>query len=250
MFFHARKFFFIFFLGTMVQNVEAGHGEMPNVGIDEITVGQGPEASLYSVLEVHYTGKLENGSVFDSSIGRDRTFRFTLGAGQVIPGWDQGIRGMRPGGKRLLTIPPELAYGKAGAGETIPPNATLIFEVELVSVTPPPFASIDNTQLATKLKSGIKLIDIRRADEWAQTGVIDDSIKATAFDGQGRFINSFLGMLENTVTADEEFALICQTGSRTAALSNWLATKGGYKNVLNVQAGIASWIQAGHPVNK
>ena len=228
----------------------ASHGAESDVGIQEIKFGQGIEALPYSVVDVHYTGKLEEGTVFDSSVKRDEPFQFTLGAGQVISGWDIGIRGMKPGGKRILKIPPALAYGAKGAGGVIPPNATLIFEVELVAVTPPPFDSISNSQLATKIENGIKLIDIRRLEEWEQTGIVNDSIKVTAFDDQGRFLKSFVEVLEKAVQPDEEFALICRTGSRTAALSNWLATKGGYKNVLNVQDGITSWIAEGRSVSK
>ena len=101
-----------------------------------------------------------------------------------------------------------------------------------------------------KLESGIKLIDIRCLEEWKQTGVVDGSIKLTAFDGQGRFVKSFSEMLKKTVQPDEEFAVICRTGSRSAALSSWPTTEGGYNNVLNVQGGISSWIKEGLSVNK
>jgi len=228
----------------------ASHGPAPDVGIDEIKVGKGIDARPFSVVDVHYTGKLEDGTVFDSSLERGEPFRFTLGTGQVIPGWDIGIQGMKPGGKRKLKIPPALAYGQKGAGGVIPPNATLVFDVELVAQTPPPFVSISNSELATRLEGGIKLIDIRRPEEWQQTGVVDGSIKSTAFDREGRFQKSFMEMLEKTVQPDEEFAVICRTGNRTANLSNWLVTRGGYRNVLNVQDGITSWIEEKHPIDK
>jgi FKBP-type peptidyl-prolyl cis-trans isomerase FkpA len=97
-------------------------------------VGQGAEARAGQTVEVHYTGWLENGTKFDSSLDRRSPFKFALGAGQVIRGWDLGVAGMRVGGKRRLTIPPDLGYGARGAGGVIPPNATLIFEVELLGV--------------------------------------------------------------------------------------------------------------------
>jgi len=106
----------------------------------DIVVGEGKEAVSGTVVQVNYTGWLydakaadKRGAKFDSSIGRG-PFSFPLGAGRVIKGWDQGVAGMRVGGKRVLTIPSELAYGKRGAGRVIPPNATLVFEVELLGV--------------------------------------------------------------------------------------------------------------------
>ena len=101
----------------------------------DTVVGEGTEAEKFDILTVHYTGKLEDGTQFDSSKnpGRD-PFRFTVGIGQVIRGWDEGFVGMKIGGTRVLTIPPELGYGVRGAGNAIPPNATLLFEVELLGV--------------------------------------------------------------------------------------------------------------------
>ena len=98
-----------------------------------IEEGTGQKAVAGKKVKVHYTGKLEDGTEFDSSIKRGRPIEFTLGAGQVIKGWDEGIGDMRVGDKRQLIIPPELAYGATGAG-SIPPNAVLIFDVELVEV--------------------------------------------------------------------------------------------------------------------
>lgn len=101
---------------------------------EDIVEGDGATAETGQTVSVHYTGWLENGSKFDSSKDRNEPFRFRLGGGMVIKGWDEGVAGMKVGGKRKLTLPPELGYGARGAGGVIPPNATLIFEVELLDI--------------------------------------------------------------------------------------------------------------------
>jgi len=100
----------------------------------DLKVGLGPTAQAGQTVSVHYTGWLENGKKFDSSVDRGQPFSFPLGAGRVIKGWDEGVQGMKIGGKRKLIIPSQLGYGARGAGGAIPPNATLIFEVELLGV--------------------------------------------------------------------------------------------------------------------
>ena len=101
---------------------------------EELAVGTGAEAAHGQKVTVHYTGWLTNSTKFDSSKDRDDPFVFSLGRGQVIKGWDEGVMGMKVGGRRKLTIPPQLGYGAHGAGGVIPPNATLVFEVELLAV--------------------------------------------------------------------------------------------------------------------
>jgi len=102
--------------------------------MEEVVVGTGAEARAGQRVRVHYTGRLTNGTTFDSSLDRNEPLGFKLGAGEVIKGWDQGVAGMKVGGKRKLTIPPELAYGDDGFPGAIPPGATLVFDVELVAV--------------------------------------------------------------------------------------------------------------------
>jgi FKBP-type peptidyl-prolyl cis-trans isomerase FkpA len=119
---------------------------MADTGITQLQVndtvtGSGAEAKPGNVVRVHYTGWLydaskpdKRGNKFDSSKDGNQPFDFTLGAREVIPGWDEGVKGMKVGGKRVLTIPPAMGYGARGAGGVIPPNATLVFEVELLDV--------------------------------------------------------------------------------------------------------------------
>ena len=103
--------------------------------MEDLVVGEGAEAQDFNKVVVNYTGKLEDGSIFDSSLNPGRApFTFTLGVGSVIKGWDMGVKGMKVGGKRKLKIPAELGYGAKGAGNVIPPNAALIFDVELLEV--------------------------------------------------------------------------------------------------------------------
>lgn len=102
--------------------------------INDEKIGDGVEALAGKLVTVHYTGRLTDGTKFDSSVDRNQPFRFMLGVGQVIKGWDDGVQGMKVGGKRTLIIPSNMAYGERGAGAVIPPNATLEFDVELISV--------------------------------------------------------------------------------------------------------------------
>ena len=102
--------------------------------IEDLIVGTGDTAGAGQRVSVHYTGWTTDGRKFDSSKDRGQPFMFSLGEGEVIRGWDEGVAGMKVGGKRKLTIPPELGYGSRGAGKVIPPNATLLFEVELLGV--------------------------------------------------------------------------------------------------------------------
>ena len=107
---------------------------MAELQIEDLASGTGATCKAGDKVSMHYTGWLTNGKQFDSSLDRNQPFNFTLGVGEVILGWDQGVVGMQVGGKRKLTIPSKLGYGELGAGNVIPPNATLVFEVELLAI--------------------------------------------------------------------------------------------------------------------
>lgn len=107
---------------------------MEDMKVEILQNGDGAEAAAGHNVSVHYTGWLTDGTKFDSSVDRGRPFEFPLGGGRVIKGWDEGVAGMKIGEKRRLTIPPHMGYGARGAGGVIPPNATLVFEVELLGL--------------------------------------------------------------------------------------------------------------------
>ncbi len=232
-------------------SVTATHAPTPDVGIRDIREGDGQPAVRHASLRVHYTGWLEDGTEFDSSRAADRgPFEFKVGAGAVIPGWDIGLVGMREGGTRELVVPAELAYGERGAGSVIPPGATLKFEIELLGVTPPPYTNVDNRTVQELLDQGVTLIDIRRPEEWKETGVIPGSELLTAFDGNGRLMPGFASGLAQRVESGERFMLICRTGNRTSVIADALVAQAGYRDVLNVTDGIVSWISEGRAVVK
>lgn len=124
---------------AVYSNFQKGNSDMTTttsgLQYQDLVVGSGPMVKAGDTVSVHYTGWLEDGTKFDSSLDRGTPFQFTVGARMVIAGWDEGLQGMQVGGKRKLVIPANLGYGEAGAGDVIPPNATLIFEVELLEIS-------------------------------------------------------------------------------------------------------------------
>jgi len=233
-------FFFIFHLAVHANELQ----------IKDLKVGQGAEATLDNKVKVHYTGWLMNGTKFDSSLDRNQPFEFTLGARQVIPGWDQGVQGMRVGGKRELIIPSHLAYGPRGAGGVIPPNATLRFEVELLDVMDPAYQSIDNATLKKLKAQGVKLIDVRTPKEWKETGVIEGSYLLPFRMPNGRINPKFVDDISRIVQPDEKVMLICRTGNRTRMASEGLSSRFGFTQIYNVKNGITSWQAEKNPTVK
>lgn len=120
-------------LASALEQAVSASGEVNQLVIDDVRIGTGPMAEAGDSVSVHYVGRLENGQEFDSSYDRGDTFTFTLGAEEVIAGWDEGVVGMQVGGQRVLVVPPDMAYGARGMGP-IPPRATLLFMVELMAI--------------------------------------------------------------------------------------------------------------------
>lgn len=239
------RLFHLLLLGLMMTTANANE-----LQINVLQAGEGAEAAAGSEVLVHYTGWLMDGTQFDSSRDRAEPFSLLLGAGRVIPGWEKGIEGMRVGEIRELTIPPELGYGARGAGGVIPPNATLRFEVELLDVKAPLFSELDSQGLAEMIAQGVKVVDIRRPEEWRQTGVVEGSHLLTAFDQFGRVVPGFPSDFQKLAAKDEPVILICRTGSRTATLARALAEQLEYQKIYNVTDGITRWIAEGRFVNR
>lgn len=218
--------------------------------IEDLIVGTGEEAVTGALVTVHYTGWLEDGTKFDSSLDRARPFSFPLGGGRVIKGWDEGVVGMKVGGKRKLTIPPEMGYGSRGAGGVIPPSATLVFDVELLQVRRQNYNSIGDDELKALMARGVPLVDIRTPGEWRQTGVIPGAKTLMAYDERGRFNPDFVAAFQNIAGQNDEVAIICRTGSRSARLAEYLADNLGYKKIYNHRSGMMRWITFRNPVEK
>ena len=215
--------------------------------VETLQKGTGNLATTNQQISVHYEGKLIDGTVFDASRPRGQPFSFILGKGQVIKGWDLGVEGMAVGEIRRLTIPPELGYGVTGAGGVIPPNATLIFEVELLGVSKPlTLGQMKSDELLEAQAQGAVIVDIRREDEWRKTGIIDGAKTITAFTKAGRmhqdFQQKFLSLVPSLKTP---IVLYCRTGNRTTKLGNALVSQLGYSNLSHLRNGITGWFKDG-----
>ena len=215
--------------------------------VETLQKGNGELALTGQRISVHYEGKLQDGTVFDASRTRGQPLSFILGKGQVIKGWDLGVEGMLVGEIRRLTIPPEMGYGANGAGEVIPPNATLIFEVELLAVTEPlTLGQMNSNELLDAQSKGAVIIDIRREDEWIKTGIIEGAQTITAFSKTGNlnqdFQQKFLSIVPSLKTP---VVLYCRTGNRTAKLGNALVSQLGYSNLSHLSKGITGWTEGG-----
>lgn len=244
-----NKIFSIIIIGILaLQSTGFTMADTSDLKIEITQKGSGAEAENGMSVSLHYTGKLTDGTKFDSSLDRGTPFTFTLGQGHVIKGWDQGVLGMMVGEKRTLTIPSELGYGSNGAGTSIPPNATLIFDIELLDVQMPIVLGQSTPAEFIELqKNGYIVIDIRREEEWTETGIIEGAKTITAFEDNGQlhqdFQEKFFSIAKDPETP---ILLYCRTGNRTEMLGNALIDQVGLKNVYHLTDGIVEWKKVGN----
>jgi len=245
----ARRRFLSLFTLIALMMVSPMTAQSDELGIEILTAGQGEVAKVGQRVTVHYVGRLEDGTMFDSSVERGQPFEFTLGRGQVIKGWELGVEGMAIGEKRQLTIPSELGYGARGAGDKIPPNATLVFEVELLALAEAvSLGQAKPEDLKAAMAEGVVVIDIRREDEWRETGVIEGAQTITAFTETGQLHPEFQQRFFNLIQSpDTPIMLYCRTGNRTSSLGNALIDQLGFSKVSHLTDGIVGWTKDGEP---
>ena len=220
--------------------------------VETLVEGAGIQAEKNKKVTVHYEGRLEDGTIFDASKPRGQPFSFTIGVGQVIEGWELGVAGMKVGEQRRLTIPPNLAYGKNGAGDAIPPNATLLFDIVLLSVADAVVLGQSTPEDLIKARSsGVAIIDIRREGEWLETGIIDGANNITAFKKDGKVHPDFLQKFNSLVSTKQTPVLLyCRTGNRTTRLGNAIIEQLGFTNVSHLSGGIVRWKKEGQTTVK
>jgi len=206
--------------------------------VNEI-IGNGLEVKNHSKVSVHYIGKLEDNTVFDSSYDRGQLFDFQIGVRQVILGWETGLLGMKEGGKRTIFIPYELAYGESGAGSLIPPKSNLIFEIEVIKVIPPAYKEIDGYQLKLAMTSDFKIIDIRTNDEIINSNKIPGAIQITAFDKNGNFFPDFFDKYKENVQIGEKVIFVSQNGDISSILANGFVEQLKQINIYHLKDGVS-----------
>tara|TARA_B100001173_G_scaffold250071_1_gene220790 strand:- start:96 stop:824 length:729 start_codon:yes stop_codon:yes gene_type:complete len=240
-----KKFIFIFILICISKITFSADLEIKN-NIE----GDGVEILNHSKIKVHYIGTLEDGTKFDSSYDRGEPFSFQIGLRQVIEGWETGIIGMKVGGKRTLIIPPELGYGERGAGELIPPNSTLIFDIEIIDVLPPGYTLIKSDDIPIAQKENYKFIDIRTKKEREITGIIPGSLEITAFDIYGNFVPKFMKTFKDLVNLKDNIVFISNEGAISAILANGFVEQLGATNVYSLEGGIQQLIKENYQLSK
>ena len=207
--------------------------------------GDGKKIIHHSWVQIEYTGSFESGEVFDTNVGKNRPLVVQIGMKEVIPGFEQGIIGTTKGTKRKIKIPSELAYGKKGGGDVIPPNTDLIFEFEIIDVLDPHYKMINSEELIDKINSNAVALDIRLENQWDK-GVIEGTFQETAFNKDGKF-NVYIMDKVRALAAEEsqniEIVFISHDGETAAILGNAFAEDLGFKNVSVLKGGILQWLK-------
>ena len=228
------KKFIIFIITFFVFNSKANE-----VQILEEVFGDGLEVSNHSKVSVHYIGRLEDNKEFDNSYKRNQPFQFQIGVRQVILGWETGLLGMKEGGKRTIFIPYNLAYGDSGVGELIPPKSNLIFEIELLNVSPPKYKQIDSYQLKLAMSdNSFTILDIRNSEEINNSGIIPGSILLTAFDANGNFLPDFLNSYQEIINPGDKVIFVSEEGFISSVLANGFSEQLNQINIYNLKDGI------------
>ena len=220
------------------------------VQINNNIEGDGIEIVKHSKIQVHYTGKLQDGTKFDSSFDRGEPFSFQIGLRQVIEGWEIGLMGMKVGGKRTLIIPSELAYGERGAGDLIPPNATLTFDVEIVAVQDPGYGLVKATEIISLQEDGYKFIDIRTKKERDHTGIVPGSLEITAFDIYGNFVPEFMKTFREFVDLNDNTVFISNEWQTASILANGFVEQLNATNMYALKGGIQQLIKENYKLEK
>ena len=203
------------------------------------TIGSGLEVKNHSKLSVHYIGRLEDNTVFDSSYDRGQFFDFQIGVRKVILGWETGLLGMKEGGKRTIFIPYQLAYGESGAGNLIPPKSNLIFDIELIKVSPPGYKEIDGYQLKLAMTDDFIIIDIRNEDQIINKNKIPGAIQIAAFDKNGNFFPDFFDKYKYNVQIGDKVIFISQNGEISSSLANGFVEQLNQSNIYHLKDGVS-----------
>ena len=222
--------------------------QVQSVEIEIITdkPGTGKKIIQHSWVQLEYTGSFENGKVFDTNIGKDRPLVVQMSMKEVIPGFEQGIIGTTKGTKRKIKIPAELAYGKKGGGDIIPPNTDLIFEFEVIDVLDPSYKSVSSDELIDMIENNAVALDIRTEEEWDKTGVIKGSFPETAFDKNGKFqvyVMDKIRALAASQSQDVNLIFISHDGETASMLANSFSEDLGFTKCSVLEGGILQWLK-------
>ena len=251
--------FIFFFIFSCSSNTKKSNNLSDNESIEILSevYGLGDKIKNHYKISVHYIGTLQEGTEFENSYKRNQPLEFQIGLRQVIPGWEIALMGMQVGGKKKFKVPPSLAYGNSGAGDLIPPNSSLIFDVEIINIKPPGYIEINSEQLLSLQKDKLFLlmvnkfilIDIRTKKEWELTGVIKGSYRISAFDSKGNLNPNFLKMYKKNVKENDYVVFISDKGEVSSILANGFIENLGMKNIYSLKGGIQEWIIKGNEIN-